>query len=245
MSERDAESNFLAAWRYTPEEWRIFTENEREHHRFEVSDELTKHRNLIVIGGAIAVLMGLLAGGLPGLAIVLVLVVGFLVVVTFIHQVMRKTAQHGLEAMNGEVWIMPDGVCTNGMWFGWAARDPNWRLRIVRRETIFSNEGKGVEILEFKCIGTVTIRGQPMTVDKEWRVPIPAGKEAEADAIITRLMATQHLQPSENTNQDPLSLFHGSMNPEGVLGHEFAGDVCSKCGSTVEAITAFKWSCKQ
>jgi hypothetical protein len=239
MIECDPEAEVLARWRYTPDEWRVFTENERGTHEFEVGDTITKNLPLIVIGGAISVVMGVLAGGLSGLIVVMVLVVGFLVIVTAIHQLMRKVTQQRLEAENGEVWIMPDGVCTNGMWFGWAARDPNWRLRIVRRKTIYSNAGNGLEILEFKCLGSVLIRGTRTTIDKEWRVPVPRGKESEADAIVTRILSTQHVDTEDHNS---LSLSQG-IDP-GLQGHEFVGDVCGKCGSTVEAVTAFKWACR-
>jgi hypothetical protein len=234
MAERTEDSESLAYWRYSPEQWRDFTESERSTNQYEVSDTLTKYLNVIVIGGAIAVVFGLLAGGLPGLLIVLVFVVGFLLVVTIIHQAIRRTAQHGLEVRPGEVWIMIDGVCTNGMWFGWAARDPAWRLRIVRRTTVFTKVGKGIEVLEFKCLGSVPLRGGRVAIDKEWRVPVPAGKETEADAVVTRIMASERAWSEE-----------AQLSPDlGSLGHVFAGDVCSKCGSTVEGVTAFSWQCK-
>lgn len=236
MTGHTPDSEVLARWHYSADEWRNFTESERSTNQYELSETLTKNINLLVIGGAIAVVLGLLAGGLPGLLVVLALVVGFLLVATLIHQVIRRTAQRGLEARPGEVWIVIDGVCTNGMWFGWAARDPAWRLRIVRRTTVFTKEGKGIEVLEFKCLGSVALRGSRVPIDKEWRVPVPGGKESDADAVVTRLMASQRAV----TDDDVARV---STTP-GSLGHVFAGDVCSKCGSTVEAITAFKWECK-
>ncbi|MDQ3256284.1 MAG: hypothetical protein M3R15_20740 [Acidobacteriota bacterium] len=141
--------------------------------------------------------------------------------------------------------ITHDGVCTNGMWLGWGARELAWRLRIVRRETISIRLGKTLEVLEFKCVGKVFLRGRHIPVDKEWRVPVPAGKEADADALITRLLTAQHAPTHGQSNKlaQPHSLDAGAQNS--LFGHDFAGDVCGKCGSTVEAVTHFYWKCKE
>lgn len=227
----------LAHWRYTPDEWRDFTDHEGESNRFELSDLLTKYLNFVVAGAAVLLVVGAAAGGIAGAAVVLAMVGGFFLLVTLLHRAARASTQRGLEARAGEVLITRDGVCTNGMWFGWGPRDPAWRLRVVRRGTAPTALGKTMGVLEFKCVGSVSLRGGRVPVDKEWRVPVPAGREAEADAVVTRLLAAQHAPPDVAAGLVP-----GGQS--GLYGHDFAGDVCRRCGSTVEAVSSFKWGCQ-
>ena len=224
-----AQPETLAHWRYTPDEWRAFTGHERDVHRFELSDLLTKHLHLIVIIAVVFVVGGGAAGGVGGAVIVAVMGGVFFLLVTLFHKAMRMYAQSSLEARPGEVYITHNGVWTNGMWFGWGARDPAWRLRVVRRETVPVETGATMDVLEFKCVGTVPLRGGKVPIDKGWRVPVPAGKKAEADAIVTRLLGAQH----------------GAGAESNLYGHDFAAGVCRRCGSTVEAVLSFKWGCKE
>lgn len=231
----------LARWHYTPDEWRDFTENEREPKGFVSSDALTTYFCFIIAAAAVTVIVGAILGGVRGAGIAVMIAVVLcspFLLIGAIRKFLRSSARQGLEARVGEVWITHDGVCTNGMWFGWGAREPAWRLRVVRRQAVSTTAGKTIEVLEFKCVGKVRLRGSDIPVDKKWRVPVPAGKEAEADAVITRLLAARHSPPAGAGDVGSGGLNH-------LYGHAFAGDVCRRCGSTVEAVSSFKWQCDE
>jgi hypothetical protein len=239
----------LAHWRYTLEEWHAFVGQEGR----QLQKGLRSVRYFIaavVVTAAVAVASLLLIPtlalggrwdeGVWGPPLGVAVVAGLLLAVALALWATQKRRLSRLNAGPGDVIITPEGVDTNGVWFGWKGAGSGWRLRHIGRKTVPAGDGKSLEVLEFKCAA----RNEPGRnlsgrVVKAWRVPVPRGKEAEADRIARQLLAAQNFLP-EGGRAD-LSSSHAGSD---ALGHDFAGDVCRRCGTTAEAASGFNWACK-
>lgn len=144
----------------------------------------------------------------------------------------------------GDVVLTLDGINTNGVWFGWNRGELGWRLRHIGRTFISVGPARSMEVLEFKCTRYDSHSLSRRAV-KSWHVPIPRGKESEADRIIERLFATINFVPNDKRFEPSAPLIVRQDSEKTMLGHVFVGDVCRKCGNSVEAVLNFKWTCKE
>ncbi len=204
-----ASSEVLAHWQYTPDEWRDFLHYEAK--QYEKFFKSLRNGIIVIIIIAVALVIALLLiplwlmGSLWGSD-----VYGPVFGVTFVAglslaglgiawRVQRhKLSRFGAHA--GDVYIMLNGVNINGVWFDWGYGEFGWRLRHVGRQTIAVGPAKSMKILEFKCVAYN--RGSRLSnrVDKACRIPVPGGKETEADRIIERLFDPQNFFPTDEGN---------------------------------------------
>lgn len=243
-------SEILAHWRYAPDEWRAFIEYEKKALRREIRQTLPAFFLYAVVVISLIALVAAFVDGLATGALVLLLIpfAGlFLLFATGVHLLIKRGEQAKFEATAGDVQITFYGVNTNGVWFGWDYEENPWRLQSVRRlKQSAAAVGVELEILEFTCVGTIKhVKGGRQRAAKKWRVPVPRGKEREADFVIQRLYEAQAaFSQAKNGGElraEPLGL--AAQNYD--ANHDFTGStVCRKCGASVEAVTHFKWKCK-
>jgi len=248
-----ASSEVLAHWHYTPDEWRDFVHDEAK--QFEKVFKSLRYGIIGIIVIAVPLVIALLliplwlmgskwGPDVYGPVFGVTFFAGFFLAVLGIVWYLQRHKLSRLRARAGEVYIMLNGVNTNGVWFGWGFSELGWRLRDVRRKTISTGPAKSMEVLEFKCAAHDS-HALNRRAARAWRIPIPAGKGAAADRIIERLFAAMKSSAKDGRAQrSKPSSAHRDLD-NGTLGHDFAGDVCRKCGNTVEAVLNFKWKCKE
>ncbi len=200
MSQTSISSDTLAHWHFTENEWQDFV-------NYELKEKIKNYRSLrngfIGIIAAAAIIMILLIlipflmlkkyetiwrGDVWGPVIVVAIIAGFLLLIIGIYILILKNKITRLKSLSGDVLITLNGVCINGAWFSWKFGKIGWRFYGARRKTITSEKAGKLEILEFKMtavnrMNESNIRGK---IASE-RVPIPKGKESEADQIIELL----------------------------------------------------------
>lgn len=101
----------------------------------------------------------------------------------FIHRPVRKNAEQRLNAQTGEVKITKIRVDINGVIFDWRG---HWSLPQISKEYIYIGEEK-MFLLNFRRTGSVAVKGGREPVEKKCLVPVPPGKETEADFVITEI----------------------------------------------------------
>jgi hypothetical protein len=244
MSEQKNFSEIVAHWRYAPDEWHNFVMDEKKEVGREIRQTLPK-----LFLYALAVILPISAfvfflNDLESAAAVLLfipVVGGFLLFCTGIHYLIKKSEQIRFESKTGEVQITLCCVNRNGVIFNWGFETKPCRLKTIKRLKHFGDNGIQFEFLEFICACRIAApRGGFMMVDKKCRVPIPRGKEREADFVIQRLYKAK---ASFSESADGLL----NLNSSTFVGeHDFtASTTCNKCGSSIEAVTHFKWKCKK
>ena len=173
----------IVHWRYEPQEWRQFTE-------FDKRKRLTQDTRQALVLLAILVLAlfaFLLIGStsaFAGVAILAVIIIAGIAVHFFVNSQRQRQMESTDSNSGGEVYITPNGISTNGVWFDWGDDTP-WLLTAVTpvlRDMGVRLPPNVPSYIEFKCRGPAA--GRPsFRVDKKWRVPVPTGKEDEARRV--------------------------------------------------------------
>jgi hypothetical protein len=188
----------LVRWRYTPAEWKAFVDFETVEYRKYIRSTLIGFIVVALIALLlIAVLLviplilmgtGLRAdvlGPLFGVGIVAAIILGAIGVSLAVSRgrIVR------LKNSSGEAEIMLNGLRVGGGWFGWGFEKTGWRFGNAKRRTIDSPLGSRFEVIEIRCNALNQGRSAVRNVPKVGRVPIPFGREAEAEMVIKRLSA--------------------------------------------------------
>ena len=243
MSKQTTSSEILAHWHHAPDEWREFVEYEKDFRSDEIGGFFQKIVPYIAAIIIVMMIAALISGTLAAIVFVFWLAAGFLTVVVGIHWLIRQNELSTLRSHAGEVQVTIYGVNTNGLWFDWEFEGNRSRFQSVKRLNTHTATGK-LNLLEFKCLVKIKVRGTYQSFDKLWRVPIPNGKEAEADILIQRLYQAQAAFSRSDGLSSVVSL--NLSAPDFSDEHDFTGStVCHKCGSSIEAVTHFNWKCKK
>lgn len=228
----------LASWNYQPDLWRDFLEYESGIYKGSVRK--AKHLFFTVL---------ILTFGTPILSAIITFLVmdnwnytvlnpalGFafvgwvFVVLTGVLWLYRRNRFNRLQARTGEVVISLKGIKANEVDFNWDFLAFGIRFDKIKRKTVSIGVGKTFEILEFHTVNYANVRHHKWETF-EMRVPIPFGKETEAERVISRLRT--HLAM---TNQK-------WINANVALGHSFSEDVCRNCGNSVTQVICSNYKC--
>jgi hypothetical protein len=230
MSQTQKSPEVLSRWHYEPDLWRDFLEYESGIYKGSV--KAAKHMFFVVLSLTMAVVF-------PTLFITLLVtdrwdldmlgptfafaVFGwFALILAGMFWLYRRERWRRLNEQTGEVVISHDGVKTNGLSFNWDSGGLGLAVNKVERKSVSVRPGRYFEILEFHTVNYFrNTEGGRAWANSEWRVPIPLGKEAEAERIIshlqTRLLSAEQQWIKENF----------------ALGHDFSLGTCRKCGETI------------
>ena len=173
----------IVHWRYKPQEWRQFIEFDKK--KRHAQD--TRQALVIVVILIVALLAFLFVGMLSafaGMAIFAVIITAGIAVHFFVNSQRQKQIESTDANSGGEVYITPNGISTNGVWFDWGEDTP-WRLATVTpvlRDMGVRLPPNVPSYIEFKCRGRAAGRHQ-VKVNKRWRVPVPGGREDEARRV--------------------------------------------------------------
>lgn len=132
-----------------------------------------------------------------GVAIFLAIITAAIAVHFLVNSQRQKQMESTVGNSEGEVYITPTGISTNGVWFDWGEDTP-WRLTTVTpvlRDMGVRLPPNVPSYIEFKCHGRAAGRHR-VKVDKRWRVPVPRGREDEARRVFEYLG-----QPSARRNE--------------------------------------------
>lgn len=235
MMQQQPVSEILAHWQYTPDEWRAFSDLEVNSTRFDLTDS-----HLTVIGAGV-VIFGLAAaaakGGARAAVVITIVGCGFLLALFVLSRVLKNARRERLEVRPTDIWITPGGICINGGWSCWGTTPDNFlhsvhRLLAEDRAELSITPGPRVDVLSFRVVYVTKVRRGTLSSSQVWRVPVPAGRGLEADAVV-RWFA-ERLEVTSTPVGGPLN---------GGWPHEFAGSICQKCGMSAAAAMEFEWSC--
>ncbi|MDQ3750403.1 MAG: hypothetical protein M3367_15520 [Acidobacteriota bacterium] len=180
ISANNSKSCILAHWHFTNEQWREYLYYEK----LEFESNTFVDLRMILTFGVAALCIIAIGGGLKGGAAVFVfiLIAGslFFGFCYLIHRLVRKSAEQRLQTQTGEVKITKIWVDINGVVFDWRG---HWSLPQIYKDYIYIGEEKML-LLSFRCTGWVSVKGSRVPVEKKCLVPIPPGKEAEADFVM-------------------------------------------------------------
>lgn len=239
------DSEVLADWHYSPEEWSEYVETEKDVYHSEIPDFLKNSVYYVIAAVIVLLFIALLDWRAAAGMSVLLIVPGILLFAVGIHWLMRNNQVSIMSSRPGNVQITTGGVVTNGILFDWEFEGNRSRFFYAKKTTTYTANGE-LNLLEFKCLVKIKVKGTYQTFEKKWRVPIPFGKENEADIVIQRLYQAKAMFSESNSNcefsAEPLGISAITNAEE----HDFtASTVCLKCGSSIEAVTHFKWKCKK
>ena len=228
----------LAIWNYQPDLWRDFLKYESGIYKGSVRK--AKH---LFFGVLILTLAVVFLGSLIPFLVtddwnieMLSPALGFgavgwiFIVLTGILWLYRRSRFNRLQARTGEVVISLKGIKANEVDFNWDFLAFGIRFDKIKRKTVSIGVEKTFEILEFHTVNYANVRHH------KWeyfgmRVPIPFGKETEAERVISRLRT--HLAM---TNQE-------WINANVALGHSFSEDVCRNCRNSVTQVICSNYKC--
>ena len=183
MPDKDSKLRILAHWYFTNAQWREFLYYEKLD--FE-SRTLVDLRTILTFGVGILFLIAIIGGAKGGPAVfIFVLLAGslFFGFCYLIHRLVRKSAEQRLEKLTGEVKITKIWVDINGVIFDW--RGP-WSLPQIYKDYLYIGDEKML-LLNFNCTGWVFVRGSRYPTEKKCLVPVPPGKESEAEFVISEI----------------------------------------------------------
>jgi hypothetical protein len=179
----NSKPKILAHWVFTNPQWREFLYYEKLDFESRSLVDLKK----VVIGGAVIIsLLAILAGGKGGpAAFIFILLAGTLFIgfCYLIHRLIRKGAEQRLRTATGEVIITSKWVNINGVIFEWYH---GWGVPQIYKDYIYLGEEK-MPLLNFSCTRWMTVRGGREQIEKKCLVPVPPGRESEADHIISEI----------------------------------------------------------
>ena len=164
------------AWR----EYLYYEKLEFESHSF------VDLRMILTSGIAVTSIIAITGGVKGGPAVfVLILILGtvFLAFCYLLHRLVRKSSEQQLQKQTGEVKISKIGVDINGVIFDWRGQ---WSLPEIYKEHIYIGEEK-LLLLNFRCTGSIAVKGGREPVEKRCLVPVQLGKEVEADFVIAEI----------------------------------------------------------
>ena len=183
MSADNSKSRILAHWHFTNDQWREFLYYEKLD--FE-SRKMVDLKKILTTGVGILFVVALIGAAKGGFGVfIFAMSAGslFLGVCYLIYWLVRKSAEQRLETLTGEVKITKLWVDINGVIFDWRRR---WGLPQIYKDYIHIGEEKML-LLNFTCKGWVTIKGTRYSTEKKCLVPVPPGKESEADFVISEI----------------------------------------------------------
>lgn len=182
-STENSKSKVLAHWHFTNEQWREYLYYEKM--EFE-SNSLVDLRTILTFGVAALFIIAIIGGAKGGPAVfVFILILGtvFFGFCYLIHRLIRKSAEQQLQKQTGEVKITKLGVNINGVTFDWRG---HWSLPEIYKDHIYIGEEKML-LLNFRCSGSIAVKGGREPVEKRCLVPVQIGKESEADFVIAEI----------------------------------------------------------
>ena len=235
----------LADWHYSPEEWKEYVEYEKQERENEIPDFLKNSLYYIAAAGIVLLIVVLISAQFAAVIFILMAVPVFLAFAVGTHWLIRKSELATMDSRPGDVKIMTNGVSINGLWFDWEFGGDRTRFLTATRSTNYTTTGK-LNLLEFKCLVKIRVRGMDQNFDKKWRVPIPNGKEQEADVVIQKLYQAKAMFSSADSKTDFSAQPIGISAQTNFEGHDFtASTVCKNCGGSIEAVTHFNWKCQR
>lgn len=182
MATDNPKSALLAHWHFTNEQWREFLYYEK------LDSESRKLVDLkaVLTGGIVIITLIAFFGAVKGGPGVFVLVVAlgfsFIGLCYLIDRIIRLSNERKLRTLTGEVKIVDGQVIVNGVIYEWRGLS---RPEIYK-DYIYLGEEK-MPLLVFNCTRWITVKGGREKIEKKWLVPVPPGKEAEADIVISEI----------------------------------------------------------
>jgi hypothetical protein len=241
MIQPEKSSDVLAHWKFEPDLWRDFLEYESKIYKGSVRAAKHLFFGWIIFTIVVIFLISFIpflvmgkwdskylqpVGGIGAVAGIFILLAGAL-------WLYRRERMKRKAAQTGEAVISLNGVSTNGVDFNWDYLKPLVCFEKVERKRISVTPQKSFEILEFFTVNYPKINRQRLRETFECRIPIPFGKEREAEIIMTRLRS--HLLSAEQV----------WLGENFALGHDFSMGVCRKCGETImEAASYIHRNCR-
>jgi hypothetical protein len=164
--------NILAYWKYSPEEWKSYTENE---HREDASGK----RNLFFLVAAISVVVGIIFYAMvqDDPLIIVLIILGIISITGITAYLSTLTAYLHNKKYLGETYIALDGVYLN-------RQVHIWKGLGNRLEEIGFDEDKETGsriIIEYSAPGTHNRNSYSV------RIPVPPGKESTARGLVNQI----------------------------------------------------------
>lgn len=226
----------LAHWQYTPEMWADFLKQEKG--VFKGGVKAAEHFMIgtILVAGSlfvcIVVLPAVFAGtwnigpaGAIGVLAFIALAAGFIARAIRVNKFQKIS-----ENKNG-LLISLNEIKLQELDLNWTYAGDGWRFLSGERKTMEPGSGKSINVIELSFVAYFPSKGSPVREVVEWRIPIPPGKELEADRIIERFRderaASEQKWITDNAS----------------LGHSFDGERCSKCDRTFEYLSYHSKEC--
>jgi hypothetical protein len=183
----------LAHWKYAAEEWSAYTAGEW---RFRVWEA-------VIVGGGLTLCIGFLASLEFDRATAWNYAIGFGLLVTLLRLGKGDSARRANASAPGEAVITPTAVMLNGVYHPLTSE----RIRLKR---VRLAELSGKAVLEFG-VEWQTHRSGP--AGDEIRVPIPAGREAEALEIVAAFERGWAVEAPQSADDDAESSGAGPNSP--------------------------------
>ena len=183
MSDNKSKTRILAHWHFPNEQWREYLYYEKMEFESNIFVDL---RMILTFGIAGLFVIAIIGGAKGGPAVFVFVMIAGTVLFGFcylMHRLVRKSAERRLNSQTGEVKISKIRVDINGVIFDWRG---HWSLPQISKEYIYIGEEK-MFLLNFRCTGSIAVKGGREPVEKKCLVPVPPGKETEADFVITEI----------------------------------------------------------
>lgn len=235
-------SDVLAHWKYEPDLWRNFLRFESTIYKGSVRAAKHLFFGLIIFTIVVIFLflfVSLLVTGRwnpkylePAFGISIV--AGIFILFAGILWLYRRERMRRISEKTGKVIISLNGVSMNGIDFKWDFVKPGLSFEKVERKSVSVAHQKTFEVLEFYTANYTTIDWRRLQEKFECRIPIPFGKESEAEKIMSRLRSRL------------ISAEQEWLRENFTLGHDFSMNVCRKCGETIgEAASYIDRKCRR
>jgi hypothetical protein len=162
----------LAHWTYTPNEWRTYSQNE-------YATENAQKKFLFLVVSAFALAFGVLFWALDPDAgfFVFVAMLGLIGLIGFVWRFTVWLNYRHNSAGTGEAYITRDAVYLNGRLY-------SLRAPLTRFEGATLENNRGVRVLAFQYS---VFTGRAGTQTYTTRVPVPEGREAEAEEVLRQV----------------------------------------------------------
>lgn len=171
----------LARWHFTNEQWREFLYYEK----LDSDSRNLVDLKAVLIGGLVIIFLiaffGAAKGGLGVFVFVIAAGSLFIGLCYLVHWLIRRGNERRLQTETGEVQITSSWANVNGVVFKWG-----WNRPQIYKDYIYLGEEKML-LLQFTCTGRIRVRGVTEQYERKCLVPVPPGKEAEADFVISEI----------------------------------------------------------